>query len=213
MEFTVSSLTYLRISSTVRMRHGKTADLVCMGLLGGVLVLECIKFIDMAIILDYSEVLLYLSLVYRTVLDVLMCGYSVHIVWEASQGSQAANGAMMREDRALLFAYIFRIVLFIGIDIVWLAAIMTLSSYWDMSLGALTLWIIDRVCMPWKPYLVITDAGRIRTLAEGRSIDGLGTSGTLKNPTPIVSKTDGSVNPLKLATSVRASAVVDESEA
>ncbi|KAJ3014974.1 hypothetical protein HKX48_004869 [Thoreauomyces humboldtii] len=59
-----------------------------------------------------------------------------------------------------------RIILFLGIDLVLALEDMPADGT-DMSEGALALYLLYRVVMPWKPYLVVTDVSRVRALSTG----------------------------------------------
>ncbi|KAJ3006079.1 hypothetical protein HKX48_000306, partial [Thoreauomyces humboldtii] len=103
-EFTVSCLTYLRISSSIRVRYGRNCDLVGKCLMVGVFLFEISKFAKYDIETGvYEGQLLYLSL----------C-----------------------------------------IDVVWAVTTLRLAHTDDITYGALGLWFVDHVALPWKPYLV-----------------------------------------------------------
>ncbi|KAI8908867.1 hypothetical protein DFJ77DRAFT_473603 [Powellomyces hirtus] len=181
----LSYLTYLRIGASVRTQYGARADYALTTIVCLVLPLEVAKHWYAAVSYTigedwslplYNRELVIFALAYRTLLDVLLCSYSVWVVHQAATTSHSATspaGRLMREDKALFTAYSLRVFLFLGIDVVWATAQLAAPDDGDIRFAALALWSINRTVMPWKPYLLITDIGRVRALSE----DGSGVNG------------------------------------
>ncbi|KAJ3020021.1 hypothetical protein HKX48_001436 [Thoreauomyces humboldtii] len=174
-EWCASVLLYLRVSPSIVHQYGKRAEMAGYAAVFVVLILELLKELDACITYTitadyevnvYDDRLVFLSFAYRTTLDVLLCGYSLWIVHRASRGSKAGQGSFLRDDRAVLVAYTIRLILFLGGDVVWYCSHMLAPSDSDISMGADAVWVLNRVIVPWKLYLVITDVARVRSLSQ-----------------------------------------------
>ncbi|KAJ3165887.1 hypothetical protein HDU88_003762 [Geranomyces variabilis] len=174
-EVCLTALTYLRVSPSIVVHFGITWHRVGMALCAVMIPLELVMYWHAAVVFMqtedyvpnlYDDRLIWASFAYRSTLDVLFCGYSIWIVHNASRGQNANTGASLREDRALMVAYTFRVTLFLLMDAIWAVATTNASTSGDITFAALTLWSVDRSLMPWKIYLLITDVARVRALSE-----------------------------------------------
>ncbi|KAI8910055.1 hypothetical protein DFJ77DRAFT_471813 [Powellomyces hirtus] len=172
----VSYLSYLRISSSIDARFGRTWDFVGRAIVCGVLPVELAKqwyeAATFTITEDYDGLyqmhLIYISIAYRISLDVAICAYSVWIVHEAATGFESMSGgtARVRQDRAVFLAYAFRVLLFMGVDCAYIFMATWGGVIEDISFPGLVVWKIWVLLMPWKAYLLITDMARVRALTE-----------------------------------------------
>ncbi|KAJ3007844.1 hypothetical protein HKX48_008908 [Thoreauomyces humboldtii] len=116
----------------------------------------------------YIVWLLWLTLGYRFLLDGLMGGYSMWIVYSASKDM----------DKALAFAYVGRMMVFLVIDA--LEGLSLNFNTLDAEFSHFVIFFMPRLLIPFKPYILLTDAGRIRLLADtmAKKVDKDGTSVT-----------------------------------
>ncbi|KAJ3181748.1 hypothetical protein HDU87_000766 [Geranomyces variabilis] len=71
----------------------------------------------------------------------------------------------MSEDTAFMIGYGSRVILFVAVDIVLGLAMGLQFADNDLRFSSMALWATAQVTSPIKPFLVLTDIARIRSLS------------------------------------------------
>ncbi|KAJ3020228.1 hypothetical protein HKX48_001116 [Thoreauomyces humboldtii] len=167
----LAMLQYVRIQDSLRMTFGRQVQLALYIPVFIELCLEMASQLYSAVLfsvtLNYDQPLYILGLVwtvtaYRCLLDLMMSSYSLWIVWKTSRGI----GNHSAENTALGLAYLGRMAVFLMIDLLLAVGLSINDGGLDLTLPHLTIWIVPRLLLPFKPYLLLTDVARIRMLAE-----------------------------------------------
>ncbi|KAI8591309.1 hypothetical protein BDZ88DRAFT_505611 [Geranomyces variabilis] len=169
-------LLYLRVADALA-RHSRQLDRLCFWLTLFVLPLELAKqwyaAVKWTIEGDdtaqlYADWLVYLSPSYRTTLDIIFTLFTFHIIRAGSSAARVHHGRrrLMSEDTAFLIGYGSRVVLFLAVDFVLGVALGMQFDDNDLRLSSMALWATAQVTSPIKPFLVLTDIARIRSLSS-----------------------------------------------
>ncbi|KAJ3178660.1 hypothetical protein HDU87_003483 [Geranomyces variabilis] len=175
-QWAVCYLLYLRVSDALKRRFDRKIAMIAFCLTAAVLPLELAKqgygAILWSVTLDadqplYLEWLNNLSAAYRSALDLLLSGYSFWVIHTAASGDRSGHhrGRLMREDTAFLVGYATRVLLFVGVDILFVITTCFSSAEDDMSFEGMSLWACAQLMSPIRPYLIVTDMARIRALS------------------------------------------------
>ncbi|KAJ3175072.1 hypothetical protein HDU87_006469 [Geranomyces variabilis] len=116
----------------------------------------------------YPTELMVTTTAYRILLDVSFSLYTLWIIHGASSGDKAGQQgrrSKMSEDTAFIVGYALRAILFLALDILFVAVTIMDMSFSDISFRAMTIWACAQALSPIKPYLVVTDMARIRALS------------------------------------------------
>ncbi|KAJ3146212.1 hypothetical protein HDU89_006353 [Geranomyces variabilis] len=175
-QWAVCHMLYLRVSDALTRRFGRKIAMIAFGLTAAVLPLELAKQGYGAILWSvtlnqdqplYLSSLNYLSAVYRSVLDLTLSGYSFWVIHTAASGDRSSHhrGRLMREDTAFFVGYAARVLLFVGVDILFVISTSFTSGQDDTSFENMSMWACAQLMSPIRPYLICTDMARIRALS------------------------------------------------
>ncbi|KAJ3019839.1 hypothetical protein HKX48_001714 [Thoreauomyces humboldtii] len=164
----ISMIQYWRIKDSLRTAFGRPVQLALFAPFVIQLCLELSNQLYGAILfsvtLDYEQDLYISQMVwattaYRFFLDLSMSAYALSIVYGASNG-------FSRENKAFFFAYLSRVLLFLGIDVLDALGSTLENGDMDLDFGFLLVWMMPRFLQPFKVYLLLTDITRIRMLLD-----------------------------------------------
>ncbi|KAJ3164506.1 hypothetical protein HDU88_005383 [Geranomyces variabilis] len=173
-EFAIIFLLYLRIQDAVRRISGRHWMNVCLSLTIFVLPIELLRQLYGVVKLHITGTgddldppgLIWTTTAYRVALDLAFTLYSIRIIHHASSGDKS-NRAQQISDHAFLVGYLFRVLLFLAVDGLFIAVTQMDISYDDPSFSSLTLWGLARVLLVIKPFLICTDMAKVRALSAG----------------------------------------------
>ncbi|KAJ3020094.1 hypothetical protein HKX48_001349 [Thoreauomyces humboldtii] len=167
-ETSISALLYLRV-------YGKKTDMAGFAAVAVVGILEFSRCLQGAIKYtktdDYDQNLydwriVWTAFSYKIFLDVVLSAYSLRIVHQASHRASTTSTVVIRDDAALLVAYLIRMLLFLTLDVVRVLSYDSFGNTSSISIRADIPMTIDGLLGAWKPYLIITDVARIRAVKE-----------------------------------------------
>ncbi|KAJ3146211.1 hypothetical protein HDU89_006352 [Geranomyces variabilis] len=173
-EFAIIFLLYLRIRDAVRHILGRHWMNVCLSLSIFVLPIELLRQLFGVVKLHitgtgddlYPPGLIWTTTAYRVALDLAFTLYSFRIIQRASGGDKS-NRVRQISDHAFLVGYLFRVLLFLAVDGLFIVVTQMDIPYDDPSFGSLTLWGLAKVLLVIKPFLICTDMARVRALSAG----------------------------------------------
>ncbi|KAI8588806.1 hypothetical protein BDZ88DRAFT_507725 [Geranomyces variabilis] len=174
-QFAIIFLLYLRIRDAVRRISGRHWMNVCLSLTIFVLPIELLNQLYGVVKLHitgidddlYPSGLIWTTTAYRVALDLAFTLYSFRIIHRASGGDKSNRGRHISDHNAFLVGYLFRVLLFLAVDGLFIVVAQMDTSYDDPRFSSLTLWGLEKVLLVIKPFLICTDMARVRALSAG----------------------------------------------